>query len=414
MSTSITTEQVKSILNVSRLFAVATELDPLLTRIAEAGVAILACERVSIFLHDAGAKQLWTKVALGADEIRLSDNVGIVGDTFTRNEIIIDHDPYKNPHFDSGPDKRFGYVTRSILAAPMVDIDGRPLGVIQAINKSSGEFSTVDQSLVLLLAEQAGAAIQRYRLQLVAMEIVALRREMFLARVVQDAMIPKTIPQLGGFRAAGRSVPASFTGGDCFDFWKTPRGDMGLFIADATGHGLAPTLIVSQARALVRVLSDLEADPRRILERANYRLYCDLDGQRFVTAFLGFLSGDGELKWFSAGHAPIFVRPSAGKSVQLLKAHVAPLGAVEEFGDVQSDSLQLDEGGLLALISDGIFEAFDPQHQQFEIARVVETLNQSGSPDELLDALFARVKAWQRIAEPRDDQTVMIITRENA
>src|SRR5687767_12783672 len=122
----------------------------------------------------------------------------------------------------------------------MSDLDGKPLGVIQAVNKVGPAFTADDVALVQLLAEQAGVAIQRHNLQQAALEVVALRHEMDLARRTQEALIPKQPPAFPGYDAGGWTSPASATGGDCFDLWKLPDGQLGLFLADASGHGLAP------------------------------------------------------------------------------------------------------------------------------------------------------------------------------
>src|SRR4051794_30244778 len=304
----VSDEQMRIILDVSRLLAVPVDLDRLLCRIAEVATELLGCERASIFLYDSSAKELWTKVALGmgSKEIRVNCTAGIVGHAFTHNLVVHVPEPYKDPRFNPEPDRRSGFVTRNLLSAPMVGVDSRPLGVIQAVNKRHGSFATNDLALVQLLAEQAGVAIQRHRLQLEAMEIVALRHEMDLARKTQQALIPKEPPGVPGIESAGWTLPASITGGDCFDLWRLPDGRLGILVADASGHGLGPALIVSQARTLVRAISEMESDPHRLLVRVNARLAEDLEWGQFVTAFLGFLAPDGTLHWSSAGHGPVF------------------------------------------------------------------------------------------------------------
>ena len=191
----ISADQFRQLLGVSRLLAVTTELDPLLVRLAEAATDLLGCERASIFVHDAAAGQLWTTVALKAGRpIRVPVNRGIVGVAFRENKIINCAEAYKDLRFDPASDQASGFVTRSLLAAPMADLSGKPLGVLQAINKLNGPFTARDEMLVQLLSDQAGVAIQRYRLQAAAVESTALRREFELARRVQDKITPKAAP----------------------------------------------------------------------------------------------------------------------------------------------------------------------------------------------------------------------------
>src|SRR5205823_5457010 len=127
----ITAEQARLVLEVSRALAVTTDLDVLLKRIAEAACALLSCERASIFVHDPANDQLWTKVALETAEIRLPSDVGIVGATFTSNQIQHVSNPYDDPRFNREVDRKTGFVTRNILSAPMMNLDRQPLGVVE-------------------------------------------------------------------------------------------------------------------------------------------------------------------------------------------------------------------------------------------------------------------------------------------
>src|SRR5687767_3558849 len=187
----ITAGQMSLVLDVSRMLAVTADLDALLRRIAEAVTALLNCERASIFLHDAERGELWTKVALGRQEIRMPAGQGIVGHVFNSGRALHVPRPYDDPRFNREPDRRTGFVTRNVLAVPMVDINQTPVGVIQAINKlpagsasdgvAAGAFGDSDLAMLQLLADQAGVAVQRHRLQQAAMESLSLRREMELA-----------------------------------------------------------------------------------------------------------------------------------------------------------------------------------------------------------------------------------------
>jgi phosphoserine phosphatase len=414
---SVTDAQIRMVLDISRMLAVPADLGALLVRIAESCTELLNCERASIFLHDPKTGELWTKVALKSPPIRAPSHVGIVGHAFTHNEVVQVLDPYLDPRFNPEPDRRSGFVTRNLLSAPMKDLDGRPLGVIQAVNKLTVPFSGDDVALVQLLAEQAGVAIQRHNLQQAALEVVALRHEMDLARRTQEALIPKSPPVFPGYDAGGWTSPASTTGGDCFDLWKLPDGRLGLFLADASGHGLAPALVVSQARTIVRALSDMEPDPHRVLGRVNARLIEDLEWGQFVTAFLGFLSPDGRLQWSSAGHGPTFLRATCGQTVEVLEPPLQPLGVMSDWADVAPPPARIHPSGSVVLISDGIFEATGPSGEQFGLERVVRTLDEQPdtcTPGEIIAALRAAVRVWQDGVEPQDDQTIVVVQRRAA
>jgi serine phosphatase RsbU (regulator of sigma subunit) len=409
----ISAEQFRQLLGVSRSLTVTTDLDALLNRIAEAATDLLACERASIFLHDAAAQQLWTTVALKAGrQIRVPVAAGIVGVSFRENKIINCSDAYKDLRFDPSSDQAGGFITRSLLAAPLSDISGKPLGILQAINKLQGEFSPRDEWLVQLLSDQAGVAIQRYRLQAAAVESIALRREIELARRVQDQMTPKSAPVIDHLGAAGRTRAASITGGDCFDFWKTPDGRLAVLLADASGHGLAPTLVVSQTRTLVRLLAQTSTDPDEILRKTNAQLFGDLETGRFVTAMLSLISPSGELTWASAGHGPAYVKTAPGAALQCFDPQSPPLAVESELPPSAQPPARIEPGGFFSIASDGLYEVFSPSGEEFgpqRLAALIGADHSPLSPDEIIDRVYSTVADWRRKPDPEDDQTMVFV-----
>lgn len=413
-ATLIPPQKMRQILEVSRLLAVTADLDKLLVEIARAAAALLGAERASIFLHDGGTNELWTKVALGASQIRVPDSAGIVGSVFHSRQITNIPDAYADPRFNREVDRKTGYVTRNLLTAPMLDLKGRTIGVIQAVNKIGGIFAGEDEQTIELLAGQGGVAIQRYYLQVDAIQVVELRREMDLAKGVQESVLPHAAPQIPGIEAVGWTRPASITGGDGYDLWQVGDNRLGIFLGDAAGHGLAPALEVLQARTLTRAMSDINCDPAWILRNVNARLAKDLKLGHFVTVFMGCLGSQGDLVWSSAGHGPVLYRESPDDPVRVLEPAAPPVGVDEELALDLSTPVQLGHGGLLAVMSDGIFESMNPQQELFGVERVIEILDahRHESPAALLAYVREAVKVWQGREEPVDDQTIVFARRQ--
>jgi phosphoserine phosphatase len=408
----VSDSQVRTLLNLSRRLAVPGDVHEMMCRVAEAATGLLDCQRASIFLHDAKTGELWTKVALGATTIRVPSNRGIVGHCFTNNSVVHVPQPYSDPRFNPEPDRRSGFVTRNLLSAPMAGLNGAPIGVIQAVNKQHVPFAEKDLSLIQLLADQAGVALQRYELQQQAIQAAALKHEMDLAHRVQQSLVPNAPPDIAGVSCAGWTLPASTTGGDCYDLWTLPDGRLGILVADASGHGLGPALIVTQVRTLVRTLSEIESSPHEVLNRVNNRMLQDLRNGQFVTTFLGFLAPDGTLHWTSAGHGPLPIRLSPGDAGSTLEPPVQPLGIIEWF-EGPPDPLQLGPGGSLLVPSDGIFEAVDDRDEQFGVERMCEEFDnhRHESAETILQALRESVNRWSAGREPLDDQTIVVVKR---
>lgn len=406
---------MRLVLDVSRLLTVTADLDQLLRRMAEAATSLLAAERASIFVHDPAKKELWTRIALGSNEIRIPDSAGIAGHVFQTDRLLNIPDAYADARFNREVDRKTGFVTRNLLTAPMSDFDGKPIGVMQVVNKTGGSFLSQDEAMIRLLADQAGVALQRYRLQQAAIESVELKREMELAHKVQDRLIPKKPPGVNGVDAVGWTLPASTTGGDCFDLWRMRDGELGVFLGDASGHGLAPALVVSQARTLIRALSEIDCNPMWLLSRVNTRLAYDLEDSRFVTAFAGCLQPDGLLKWYSAGHGPVFVRPKPDGPLETLMPQAPPIGVDPDMPREDPATVQLEPGGHLFVLSDGIFEALkgDDSQALFGVERLIDLLDRcrNDSPSDTINCIRRAMVDWQGHEEPADDQTVVIVRR---
>jgi CHASE2 domain-containing sensor protein len=264
--------------------------------------------------------------------------------------------------------------------------------------------TTLDRLIVI--------GVERHR---IALEVAAISKEMDLARNVQVALIPKSAPMIVGLESGGWALTASVTGGDCYDLWQLKDGRLAVLLADASGHGLAPAMVVSQVRTLCRSLCDFEAHPQGLLDRVNHRLADDLEPNRFVTAFLGFLSPDGTLDWSSAGHGPMYWCPSPTGEMVMIDSTGLPLGIQHDcFTDPPTAAVHLDKGGSLIVFSDGIFEAHAPiTGELFSVERVKEILDQTRgqSVDEVIAAMRAAVQKWQAKLEPDDDQTIVVVRR---
>jgi phosphoserine phosphatase len=417
MTAAVTSDQLRQLLELSRKLAVTIDIEHILPEAARIACAMLDCDRASVFFFDEAADALCTHVAIGAAPICVPRGRGFVGHVFETGQPLLVPDAYADPRFSADNDRRTGFRTRDILTVPMVDLDNTPVGVLQALNSrqggDAGGFSQTHLELLQLVADQTGVAVQRHKLSLQVVASAEMRREMDLAARVQTELLPKEIPQLQSLDVAGWSVPASVTGGDCYDLWTLGDGRLAMLVADAAGHGMAPAMVVAQVRTLVRALADVHLSPAEVLNRVNARLADDLSPQRFVTAVLAYLASDGTIDMASAGHGPILCSPAAGEPLQELPSSGLPL-VIDPGPSVEAmPPLHLGPGGQLVLLSDGIFEAMDSAGELLGIERVRSLLVGAcdGTADAQLGHVQRLVKEWSGDGELRDDQTIVIARR---
>jgi Nif-specific regulatory protein len=158
-------ETLAAILAISQKMNSERDLGALLDLIAREATHLLDCDRASIFLLDAERNELWSKVALGSDEIlRFDARKGVAGRTVQTGTIINVKDAYSHPMFYGAIDDQTGYRTRNMLAAPVCNQQGRIIGAFEVLNKRIGAFGPRDEEAVVALASHAAIAIENAQL----------------------------------------------------------------------------------------------------------------------------------------------------------------------------------------------------------------------------------------------------------
>lgn len=403
---------LRRILDVARHMAVVTDLDVLLGTIVEAACGVLGCERATIYLYDSGRRELYSRVATGIDAIRFPADRGIAGAAATARACVNVPDAYADARFNPEFDRKHGFRTRNLLAIPLENLDGDLIGVVQAINKRGAAFDPDDEALAEALSAQAGVALERARLLEQYAEKQRMQRDLDLARSIQQGLFPKRDPHVPGYEIAGWNRPADETGGDCYDFIPLPDGRLALLLADATGHGIGAALVIAEARSLVRALLSVTDDLARVAVAVNRLLAHDLAGDRFVTAFLGVLDPVRHcVEYVSGGQGPLLL-VTREEAVQR-PANALPFAVLDELDQVEIGRFDLAPRATLVLLTDGFYEAGDPQGELFGEARVISFI-QGRAAEPLGDTIVAlhdAIQLFTRNAPQADDLTALLVRR---
>src|SRR3954468_2854873 len=158
-------ERLAAILAICQKMNSERDLGALLDLIAREATSLLDCDRASIFLLDRERKELWSKVALGSEEIlRFDASVGIAGRAVTTGEIVNVRDAYSDPRFYTAIDGQTGYRTRNVLAVALRIQGDEIIGAFEVLNKRVGVFTARDEEALLALASHAASAIETAQL----------------------------------------------------------------------------------------------------------------------------------------------------------------------------------------------------------------------------------------------------------
>jgi serine phosphatase RsbU (regulator of sigma subunit) len=288
---------------------------------------------------------------------------------------------------------------------------------IEALVRQSDRISRGDlepgPAITSRVREVRRLARAQERMRLGLRSLVKLERDLQLARQIQERTFPDAIPKLRGFRIDAWSEPAEETGGDTYDVVQ--RGDrVVLLLADATGHGIGPAISVTQVRSMLRMAVQLGADLATIVRDLNKQLCADLPDGRFITAWLGEIdTAAGTLTSFSAGQAPIVRYDAAGGTCEALPADAVPLGVVVDLPVEIAGRLELAVGDIVAVISDGIYEALNDTGKQFGVDRVTRIIvdHHDETPAEIIAALREAVDLFTGEVAANDDRTGIVIKK---
>lgn len=301
----------------------------------------------------------------------------------------------------------------------------RPIEALVAqadrIRKGDLEPGAPVKSRVREVRQLAGAQ-DRMRVGLQA--LMKLERDLQVARQIQEETFPARLPALRGFEIDAWSEPAEETGGDTYDVigyrrradrivLSADRAQRAvLLLADATGHGIGPALSVTQVRAMLRMAVRTGENLASIIHQLNQQLCADLPDGRFITTWIAELnSRNRAFTAFSAGQGPILRFNAERNAVDVLDADTLPLGVDVDLEIDVAKPEPMPTGDIVAVISDGIYEAADASGAQFGTGRVVDIITEhhQSSPAEIIKAVREAVENFTGAAPAADDRTGIII-----
>jgi phosphoserine phosphatase len=412
----LSVEDVEVILNVTRDLAAPHDLTTMLREVVDAAKQVLRAERGSVWLYDAQADEMVMQVATDIAPVRIPASAGFVGACTRERRIINVPDCYADPRFNAEIDRASGYRTRCMMTLPLVDHGDTLVGAMQVLNKVDGVFDGNDEALAAVLAAQCAVAIQRARMTEAIIEGERMRHELETARVVQMSTLPATMPSVRGHDFFGMSRPASQTGGDTFDLALVDRGVL-IVLGDATGHGIAPALSVTQMQAMLRMAFRLGADLETAFVNVNNQLAQTMADDRFITAFIGLLdTSSHNVRFHSGGQAPILHMRAATGAFERLRPTSFPLAAMPLQSLRPAVALDFAPGDVLALLSDGVYEYRNAAGEQFGEERVeaIVARDRGMSMAALTASLLAALHDFACGAPQEDDITVVLVKREAA
>ncbi|MGD8262826.1 MAG: SpoIIE family protein phosphatase [Desulfobacterales bacterium] len=242
------------------------------------------------------------------------------------------------------------------------------------------------------------------------------KKALALAGEVQKSLLPQDKPTIQGLDVAGKNVSCDEIGGDYFDFiWRrdSKKGPFSVVVGDISGHGVDSALLMTTARAFLRMRASQPGTISEIVTAMNRHLTQDvLETGRFMTLF--FLTVDPEndlLEWVRAGHDPALVYDPVQDVFEELKGMGVALGVDEGFSYQKNHKTGIIDGQIIAIGTDGVWEAINTDSEMFGKDRFRDIIRRNAhtGASEILNAVYNGLNQFTKGQKSEDDITLVII-----
>lgn len=405
-------DALKLLIDVSTLISSTLELDELMPLVMEKAKNVMDAEACSILFYNRGTNKLEFEVAMCGEDsaydilkktVTLDMGQGIAGWVAENRQTLIIDDVTKDTRFFQNADKITGFVTRSIIAVPLIGRGGL-IGVAEIINPRNLGF---DPEIFQLLCKQFAIAIENARFHRESIERERLRQQLEIAASLQKSFLPESpVLRKGRATISAVNISASQVGGDVYDFVEPVQGTVGILIGDVSGKGISAALYMAKFISDFRYVSRQIDMPDMTLNKLNSQASRAPLGM-FLTAIYGILDlAAGRLHISVAGHPP-FIHITNGEAKVVTLPAGPPLGIVPT--EYPVTTLTLKNGDRLLFLTDGVFDAKNRAGERIGFDKITEFIKLNPGDEELVQKIVAHVEDFSKGTERADDLTIVEI-----
>jgi phosphoserine phosphatase RsbU/P len=303
----------------------------------------------------------------------------------------------------------------AFIASPLIVRD-RIIGAISVAKTGAGSFSERDFDRFKLLANFGSIAVANSFSFLEAAERSDIEREADIAADVQANLVPKRLPVVPGLSFGIFSSSARGVCSDYYDIIPTKSDKAVIAVGDVAGKGVAASIVLVMVQSILQLITASTKDAATLLQWVNRGIIGKVDRDHFATLCLAAADAStGAVDIANAGHQPALVCRASDGSLEAVEIKSVPIG-VERGTAYAPSHLDLAEGDLLVLYTDGIVETMNPQGKQYGIKNLGAVVQRSRGldPSGIADTIKDDLLGFAGQTRPHDDRTVLIMKRSKA
>jgi hypothetical protein len=373
------------------------DAESLLAELLDRAKDILQADTAAALLLDHSARELIATVASGLEEevrqgTRVPLGAGFAGRVAAELHPVIldrvDETTVVNPILLTKG-------IRTLMGVPMI-VGGRVIGVMHVGSLTGRRFTSDDAALLQVAADRAAAAVLA----------IGARTDRIAAGALQRSLLPAALPRLAGADLAARFIPGhGVVGGDWYDVFFLPTGELGMVVGDVAGSGLPAAVIMGRMRSALRAYSLETTDPADALTRLDRKMQHFEPGALATVLYAVIEPSLETVRISAAGHIPpVLALP--GQSGELTDVDADLLIGADATTQRHSTTIAIPPGGLLCMCTDGLIE-----RREFPLDEGLDRLCKAvqAGPAEAMCA--AAMQALVGNEEARDDIAVLMFHR---
>ncbi len=410
-------DKLKAVLEISRALAGTLEIEKLLPRILDSLFKVFpAADRGCILLKDPRTGEMVPramKQRREGDDASVKLSRTIVNSVLNQKKAILSADAASDSRFDAS-ESISALTIRSMMCVPMLDLEGEPVGIINIDTQNPlTQFRNDDLEIMMTVAGQAAIAFETAKLLQSYVQKQKQDNEMNIARNVQHALLPESLPEVNGYQFFASYDSAQAVGGDYYDIIPTRDGRIWLAFGDVAGKGVPASLVMSRMSSVVRSVSEFVTDAGEAASRINDHMCARAVEGRFVTFVLVILDlTENKMSIVNAGHMAPMIRKPDGTLEEVGEESVGvPIGVIEGF-PFDTVEREVAPGETILIYTDGVSEAMNPKNELYGMERLRNlVINGPMSASELGVVVREDVRKFANGREQNDDITLMVFGR---